>query len=55
MMHDRERSRAKDSTIKRKTICQVIAGPAVEPHRGGVLPSDDPKSVMLDFVQPLPA
>jgi hypothetical protein len=38
-----------------KTICQVMAGPAVELHLGAVLPGDHPKSVMLDFVQPLAA
>jgi hypothetical protein len=40
---------------QRKTICQVVARPAVEPHLGAVLPGDDPKSVMLDFMQPLAA
>jgi hypothetical protein len=55
MMHDRERSLAKELHDQRKTICQVIAGPAVEPHLGAVLPGDHPKSVMLDFVQPLAA
>jgi hypothetical protein len=40
---------------QRETICQVIAGPTVEPHLGAVLPGDHPKSVMLDFVQPLAA
>jgi hypothetical protein len=55
MTQDRERSRAKGLHDQRKTICQVIAGPAVEPHLGAVLPGDHPKTVMLDFVQPLAA
>jgi hypothetical protein len=42
MIQERERKRA-------------IAGPAVEPHLGALLPGDHPKSVMLDFVQSLAA
>jgi len=52
MTQDRGRSRAKELHDQRETICQVIAGPAIEPHPGAVLPGDHPKPVMLDFVQP---
>ncbi len=31
---------------------EVIAGTAIEPHPRAVLPGDDTKAVMFDFVQP---
>jgi len=40
---------------QRKTICEIIAGAAVEPHLCALLAGDDPKAVMLDLVQPFAA
>jgi hypothetical protein len=38
---------------ERKSVGQVIARPAIELHPFAVLAGDDPKAVVLDFVQPL--
>src|ERR1700730_8607910 len=38
---------------ERESVGQVIAGPAIELHPFAVLAGDDPKTVVLDFVQPL--
>jgi hypothetical protein len=35
-----------------KAVGEIIAGTAVEPHARPVLPSNNPKAVVLDFVQP---
>ena len=40
---------------QRKTIGQIIAGPAVEPHLCAVLAGNYPKAIVLDLVQPLAA
>ena len=37
---------------QREAVCQVIARTAVEPHTVTVLAGDDPKTVMLDFMDP---
>ena len=37
---------------ERKTVSQIIPGPAVEPHPFAFLTSDDPEAVPFDFVQP---
>jgi hypothetical protein len=37
---------------QREAARHVIAGAAVEPHAVAILARDDPKSVVLDFVQP---
>jgi hypothetical protein len=49
MMQERVRRRAK------KAVGQIIAGTAVEPHLRPLLASNDPKTVVLDLVQPLAA
>jgi hypothetical protein len=36
-------------------VSQIVAGAAIEPHSRTVLPSDNPKAVVLDLVQPLAA
>jgi hypothetical protein len=33
----------------------MVAGAAVEPHARPVLPSDNPKTIVLDLVQPIAA
>ena len=35
-----------------RALCQVIAGPTVEPHPLTVLMGEETKAVMLDLVQP---
>jgi hypothetical protein len=52
MMQECERRRAKISTIRGKTISEIIAGTAVELHLRAVPTGDDPKTVVLDLVQP---
>src|SRR6202011_2152828 len=37
---------------ERKTVSQIIPGPAVEPHPFAFLTSDDPEAVPFNFVQP---
>jgi enoyl-CoA hydratase len=37
---------------QREAIGQVVARPAVEPHPLAILAGDDPKPIVLDFVQP---
>jgi hypothetical protein len=34
----------------RKAAGEIVARPAVEPHRLALLPGDDPEAVMLDFM-----
>jgi hypothetical protein len=36
-------------------VGEIIAGTAVEPHSRPVLPGNNPKTVVLDLVQPLAA
>jgi hypothetical protein len=55
MITERERRPTSASTMNGKRSIQVIAGSAVESHAVAVLPSDDPKAVVLDLVQPEPA
>jgi hypothetical protein len=50
-MQERERNLATDSTI-REAICQVVTGPAVEPHPIALLASDYSEAVVLDLVNP---
>jgi hypothetical protein len=38
-----------------KTIGEIIAGTAVEPHLCAALACNDPKPVVLDFMQPFAA
>src|SRR5262245_51554630 len=40
---------------QRKATGEVIAGAAIEPHSRPILPSDNPKAVVLDLVQPIAA
>src|SRR5262249_50851086 len=40
---------------QREAAGEVIARTAVEPHSRAVLPGDNPKSIVLDLVQPLAA
>src|SRR5262249_26899500 len=50
MMQERERSRARVSTISGKR--EIVAWAAVEPHAAAILAGDDAEAVMLDLVQP---
>jgi hypothetical protein len=52
-MQERERNQGLDD--QRKTIREIVAGAAVELHLCALLASDDPKPVVLDFVQPFAA
>jgi len=38
-----------------ETIGEIIAGTAVEPHLRAVLSGDDPKTIMLNLMQPFAA
>ena len=40
---------------QREAAGEVFAGPTVEAHSRAVLPGDNPKAIVLDFVQPLAA
>jgi len=40
---------------QREAIGEIITRAAVEPHLCAALAGDDPKPVVLDLVQPLPA
>src|SRR5215510_1429535 len=40
---------------QREAVSEVVARTAVEPHSRAVLPGDNPKTVVLDLVQPLAA
>src|SRR5262249_28241184 len=40
---------------QREAVAEVVARTAVEPHSRAVLPGDNPKTVVLDLVQPLAA
>ena len=40
---------------QREAAGEVVARTTIEPHSWAVLPGDNPKAVMLDFVQPLAA
>jgi hypothetical protein len=36
-------------------MCEIIAGAAVEPNTRSVLAGDNPKTIVLDFMQPYTA
>ena len=55
MMQERERRRANVSMISGKRRVEVVARTTIEPHSRAVPPGDDPKTVVLDLVQPLVA
>jgi hypothetical protein len=38
-----------------KTIREIIAGTAVEPHLSAVLAGDDSKAIVFDLMQPVAA
>ena len=55
MMQERERQAGQRLDNQREAIGEIITRAAVEPHLCAALAGDDPKPVVLDLVQPLPA